>query len=166
MLDQVKSATSARIATARPTSGGNSASSAVASGRVNPPDADSGPENDNGGRGASRRGMTHDADREDATAASVPVPKASAVSGATVPDSPEVRRSTEDALQSLLREARQLNLEEGRIRPERETQPVMPEPPEPTGEIFHKAAEAYAQQESLRSKTEVLRPGVVFSAQF
>lgn len=142
----------------RPTGGGAPSGQVPVSRRVNPADADSGVDQENGRGALPERGRGGGAPAErDAAAEALAV----TAKPLAVPKDSGARASVDNALQRLLREARDLRREE---------------PAPAIGEVataadsaqdsFQKATDAYSQQESLRGRAEVLRPGAVFSATF
>jgi hypothetical protein len=165
MLDQVKSGTSARIATSRPVGGGAPAGQASASARVNPPDADSATDNDKD----QGRPMPEDREQQGGKPQAAPTISELSAKVLAAPAAPAARKSTDDALKRLLRDAREVmeGLPGKKRReedvPAHEPVPMMSSLPESP---FVKATSAYAQQDSLQKDNGTLRPGVVFSATF
>lgn len=163
MLDQVKSGTSARIAVTRPTGGPAPGGQAPVSQRVNPSSADNGVDQDSGHGGLPERGGGDGVPGEQETSSLSSQVTARALA---LPKTTEARASVDNALQRLLREARDLRREEkpaavALVAAGGDEAPGAFQP-----ETFQKATNAYSQQETLRGRTDVLRPGVVFSASF
>ncbi len=159
MLDQVKSTTSARIATARPAGGSSVAGPGVASRRVDPASTDNGVDHEQGRGGAmpERQGSSDSAVLPEG-AIDEALAKAKVL---IAPEGDAARANADNALKRLLREARDASRE-----PRSGSLPFADDAAAAAPETFQKASAAYSQQEVLVGRTDVLRPGAVFSARF
>ncbi len=144
MLDQVKSGTSARIATSRSVGGGGPADQTAAAVRVNPADADSAADNDKDQGRSMPDGRDPPASKAHADPSPVPELTAKVLAA---PAAPAARKTTDEALKRLLHDAREVM--EGLPRkkqreedtPAHEPVPMMSSLPESP---FVKATSAYA----------------------
>ena len=136
MLDQVKSGTTARIATARPSP--NSGEGSV-SRRVSPPSGSGGADNEpSSGKGFAERRESGEPD---------------------IDERAHARQAIDSAMKELLVEARDRMPET-----KADAAPVEHLAPEESEKAFQRATSAYSQQTNLGGREKVLRPGVVYSA--
>jgi hypothetical protein len=142
MLDQVKSGTTARIASARSSP---STGEAPPTHRVAPPSGGGGFDNERSSGNAYPDRREGSDDNGDSRA--------------------ETRRSIDSAIKELLTEARDRMPEPAPHAAQKVAAPSQTvEAPTGPENVFQRATSAYSQQTSLGGREKVLRPGVVYSA--